>query len=120
MRTLDKKFDVEFEEVSDSMEKALQVQKLADTAMSPASHTRCTYRRLATTFDEADIELNEGLGQLHQLVAATTTATSSMSMGAGDRADNEHEYFQMSVDLLPKILNGEETGDGFELVTTGK
>ena len=53
------------------MEKALVAQKPADIAFIVASHTRCTCLRLATTFDEAEVELNEGLGWIHQLVAAT-------------------------------------------------
>ena len=42
---------------------------------------------MATMFDEAEIELNEGRN--HQLVAAT--ATGSMSTGTGNRMDKEHE-----------------------------
>ena len=56
---IDKKFDVEFEEMEDLMEKALEAQKLADVAVSAVSHTRCTFRGVATTFDGAGIELNE-------------------------------------------------------------
>ena len=61
--------------------------------------TRCNYRRLATTFDEAEVALNEGPGWIHQLVAATATPTRSMSIGT-------------------EIFNDEGTGDGFELVAT--
>ena len=47
------------------MDKA-EAQKLADIAVLVASHTRCFYRRLPTTFDEAQVELNGGPGQIHQ------------------------------------------------------
>ena len=50
------------------------------------------------------------------MVAATATATSLMPIGNGDRADNEHEHLQKSLDLAT-ILN-QEAGDGFELMTT--
>ena len=69
------------------------------------------------TFDEAEIEMNYRLGRIHQVVAAAASATCSVSVGTGDVADNEHRYFQKSLDLKTKILN-EETGDAFELVTT--
>ena len=117
---IDTQFHAEFEDMEDLLAKALGAQKLADIAKSAASRTRSAHRRLAPTLDEAEIELNEGLGRIHQLVAATATATSSMSIGAGDRADNEHEYLQKLLDLLATILNEDENGDGFELVTTEK
>ena len=99
------------------MGKALETRKLADVAMCTVSHTHCTCRRLATMFET---ELNEGFGGIHQLVAVTATATSSTFMGTGYRADNEHEYLLKSLDLLAKMLNEEDTGDGFEVVTTEK
>ena len=77
---IDEKFDEEGE-MEDQMRKAMDAEKLADIAMSVASHTCTSYRRMATTFDEEEIELNEGLGWIHRLVAATATATSSMSIG---------------------------------------
>ena len=51
-------------------------------------------RRLATSFDEAGIALNEGLGCTHQLITATATATSAMSIGTGDRADDEQDFLR--------------------------
>ena len=87
------KFDVEFEEMEDLVEKALEAQKLADIALSATSHARYTYHRLAKAFDEVEIELNEGPGRIQQLVLATATATSSVSKCTVDLADGEHKCF---------------------------
>ena len=55
--------------------------------VTPAASIVGWHRR----FDEAEVELNGRLGRIHQLVAATATATSSMSTGTGDRADDEQD-----------------------------
>ena len=99
-----KRFDVEYEE----MEESKEAQKLAAIAMSAASGTRCTYRRISTTFDEAEVALVEGLGRTHQL--ATATATSS------DRTDDEQDSLQKFLGLLTNIFS-EEDREGFVLVT---
>ena len=93
-RPLDKKFDAEFEEMEDLMGKAAEGQPLADVAMTAASNTRSSCKRLASAFDEAEIDMNQGLRRIRQLVAATSMATSALFSGTGDRMDNEHEYFQ--------------------------
>ena len=85
------------------MEKASEAPKWVYIATAAASHVRCACSRLATSFDEADIELNEGPGQIHQLVAA-----SSMSIGTGDRVENEHEYLQKALER-PKTKRKMET-----------
>ena len=77
---MDRKFDAEFGQ----MEKAAACQ------------TRSTYRRLATAFDEAELDLNGGLLKIHQLVAATASAT-------GDRMENEHGYLENALRILNMI-----------------
>ena len=73
--------------------------------MSAASHTRCTYRRLATTLDEADIGPEPPAGGCN---------------GHSSELDVNRGCFQKSQDLLAKMLSEEEHGDGKELVTTEK
>ena len=52
---VDKKFDAESEEMEEDGSKSVRI------CMSAASHTRSSYSRMATTSDEAEIALNEGL-----------------------------------------------------------
>ena len=56
-------------------------------AMNAACHARSKDRRLATAFDEAEVDLH----RIHHLVAATATATGALSTGTGDRVGNEHD-----------------------------
>ena len=90
--TWTEKFDAEFGQ----MEKAAEAQKMTDIAMTAACQTRSTYRRLATAFDEAELDLNGGLLKIHQLVAATASAT-------GDRMENEHGYLENALRILNMI-----------------
>ena len=60
----------------------------------------------------------ERWGWIHQLVAATATATGSMSTGTGDRLDNEHEYLQRSLEFLEQNRSEEQSGDGYAVVST--
>ena len=68
------------------------------------------YRRLATAFDEAEGALNEGPVCVHKLIAATATASSAMSIGTGDRVDNEHECLQKALFSLNKMINEDDKG----------
>ena len=43
---------------------------LADLVVAALSRTKNTYRTMTTSFDEAELDLNEGLHKLHQMVAA--------------------------------------------------
>ena len=61
-----------------------------EVASQAVHDTREQYHRLATSFDETEGALNEGLGSVrkliaaHKLIAATATATNAMSIGTGD------------------------------------
>ena len=57
-------------------------------------------RRLATSFDEAGVALNEGLGCMHKLSTAPATSTSAMSFGTGDRADDEQDFLRKVLDVV--------------------
>ena len=89
---VDMKFDAKFEEMEDLMGKAMETRTLADIPMTTACRTRSNYRRLATAFDEAEMDLNEGLHRIHQLVAATATATGALTVGTEDRTENDQGY----------------------------
>ena len=66
-----------------------------------ASH----YHRLATSFDEAEGALNEGLGCMHKFIAKTAAATSAMSVDRGDTgARNETKYRQDALTLVNNML----------------
>ena len=71
-------------------------------------HTRHTYCKWATSFDEAELDLNEGLHKLHQLVAATVSATGALSCGTGNRMENEHKCLEKAMRILDM--------DGYELI----
>ena len=62
---------------------------MADVPMAGLSRTRNTCRSLATLFDEAGVDLHEGLHEKHQSVAATAVATSALSCGTEDHMKNE-------------------------------
>ena len=65
------------------MKKAKECQSTAEIAVQAAHDTREHHRRLATSFDEAEAALNDGLGCMHKLTTTTATATSAMSIGTG-------------------------------------
>ena len=68
--------------------------------------------------DEAEGALNEGLGCVYKLISATA-ATSAMSIGTGDRTDDEHDYSKKALVLLNKLLNQEDREGQHELVAVG-
>ena len=113
---VDKKCDTEFEEMEQAMEKAKEAEQFADITLQATSGTHVHHRRLATSFDEAEVALNEGLGCTHKLITATARATSSMSNGTGDCTENEQDCLQKSLALLTNRFN-EEGREGYELVT---
>ena len=76
---VDKKFGAEFAETENLMGKATEANKLADIAITASCHTRGSNRRLASAFDEAEIDLNDGLRRIHQLPASTTSASPSLA-----------------------------------------
>ena len=55
---------------------------------------------------------------MHKLIAATATATSAMSIGTGDRAENEQDYLQKAIFLQNKMMN-EEDRESYEIVAVG-
>ena len=72
---------------------------------------------MATEFDEAEVDLNEGPRRIHQLVAATATATSAMSTNTSGRMENEHNYLQKCMRILEKQRD-EVSSVGCEIVVT--
>ena len=92
------------------MGKAAGAQRMADIAMAGLSHTRPTCRKLATSFDEAECDLNEGLHKIHQLVAAAASATGASSCGTGVRMENELQYLQKAMRTLELTQNEDEGG----------
>ena len=68
---------------------------MADAVMAAQSRTRNICRTLATSFDEAELDLNEDLHKIHQLVAASGPATGALSYVTEDRMDNERKYLQI-------------------------
>ena len=100
-----KKFDTEFSRIwRRRWKKAKEAQKLAEIAMQAAHDTREHCCLLETSFDKAEVALNEGLGCMHKLVTATATATCAMSIGTGDRAEHEQDYLRNAVALQRKTL----------------
>ena len=81
---IDHQFDVEFDQLEILAEKAAKAQREADQAMAQLIRTRNTYRTLATSFGEAEADLNQGLCNTHQMVTSTATATGALSCGTGD------------------------------------
>ena len=92
------------------MGKAAGAQRMADIAMAGLSHTRPACRKLATSFDEAECDLNEGLHKIHQLVAGAASATGASSCGTGDRMENELQCLQKAVRSLELTQNEDEGG----------
>ena len=54
---------------------------------------------------------------MHNLIAATATATSAMSIGTGDRGENETKYLQDAQFLLNKMINEDDREGQCELVS---
>ena len=79
--------------------------------MTAASFSRRSHRRLASAFDEAEIDLDECLRRIQM-------ETSVLSTGAGDRMVNEHEYLQKAVKILETVPCEEQGGN--EIVATAK
>ena len=97
-------------------EKAKEAQRFVEIYAQTVHDSRGVHHRWATAFDEVADALNEGLGCVHKLVAATATATRATSIGTGDRTEDEQDYFQKALMLLTKMLN-EEGREDYELVT---
>ena len=74
----DKKFNIEFDRLEILTETVAEGQR-------EVSRTRSTYRTLATSFDEAEADLNRGLWNIRQLVSSTAISTAALFGGAGDR-----------------------------------
>ena len=68
---IDKMFIVEFHQLEILMARVAEAQREADLAMGALGRTRNTCRKLATSFDEVEDDLNQGLHNIHQLVAST-------------------------------------------------
>ena len=79
---------------------------MAEIALNAASGSCEHCRRPATSFDEAEVVVNEGFGHMHKLI--TATVTSAMSTGTGDRPENEQDSLRKALFLLHQILNGED------------
>ena len=90
---IDKKSDKEFEDMKNATETSKEAQRLAEIAMNAASGTRGLYCWMATSFDDSEVALHEELGGMDKttMITATATATSAMSSGTGDRAENEQD-----------------------------
>ena len=67
--------------------------------MAALSRTKNTNRTLATSFDEAELDLNEGLRKIRRLVAAMASATGALSCGTGGRMDNERKYREEALQI---------------------
>ena len=57
----------------------------ADVVMAALGRAKNTYRTISTSSDEAELGLNEGFHEVHQLVAATASAQRAFPCGSGDR-----------------------------------
>ena len=77
-----------------------------EIALHAAHDTRECCRRLATSFDEAEVALS----------AATATATSVLSIGTGDRTENEQDHMRKAQFLPNKTVNEEDREGHSELV----
>ena len=91
------------------MEKVAEAQRMADVPMAALSHTTNAYRMLATSFHEAEVDLNQGLQNFRQLVSSIAMATGALSCGTTDGAENEKSYLEMNLDILDRIQNEEES-----------
>ena len=80
---LDGAFDIEFEELEVLTEKVAEARRLADLARAALSRTRNTHRTLATSFDEAEADLNQGFKNIQHLVSCTAVATAALSCWDG-------------------------------------
>ena len=59
---MDQKCDKEFDGMEEAMDKDKDAQRLAHIAMTVASGTREHHLWLSTSFDEAEVVMNEGPG----------------------------------------------------------
>ena len=82
------------------MEKVKQARRLMDIASQVVHDSRQDCLSLATAFDEAESQLNEGLGCIRTLIVKTAAATSAMSVETNDRDDNELKYLQDALSLI--------------------
>ena len=63
--------------------------------------------------------MNEELGCFHKLIEEVTTATSAMSVGTGDRGENEQDYLKTALALLNKVLTDDDRVGQLEIVAVG-
>ena len=96
-----------------------QAQRGVEMASRAVHDSRTDHHRLAKSFDEAEGALNEELGCIHMLIAKTAAATSAISVGWGDRGDNEAKYLQDALTLMNHMFK-EEVQEDYELVLGDK
>ena len=66
-------------------EKVAEAQRMVDLAMAALSRARNTHRTVATSFDEAEADVKQGLRNVQQLVSSTAMATTGFSRFTEDR-----------------------------------
>ena len=101
---MDKNFDKGFSRTLDEMDKVKEAQRFVEISAQSVHDIRETYHRLASDFDEAVGALNEGQGCIHKLIEEMITAASAMSIGTGDRGENEQDYLKKALALPNKVL----------------
>ena len=73
------KMEQAMKEADRAVKEAAVAQRNVDQALTHPGRTRNGYRSLATTFDDAESDLNHGLRNLHHVVLSTATATKAWS-----------------------------------------
>ena len=61
-------------------------------------------------FDRTGGEVNLSLQELEAAMEATVAATSALSCGTNDRADNERSYLELGLKILSGMMDTEENG----------
>ena len=104
------------EQVEILSKKAAEAHKEADQAMAQLSRARNCCRMLAAASEEAEIDLNRGLKNLHQLVEPTAAAAGALCCGTGHRKEDERTCLDADLALLDRIQSDEDTPNGIVAV----
>ena len=64
---------------------------------------------MATSFDEMEADLNEGLRNIPQLVSSTAMPRAALCCGTGDHNENERQYLESALENLELIQNEDES-----------
>ena len=88
----------------------MEAAEKVDMAALTRGKARERHCSVAQVFDRTEAEVNLSLQEFKASMEATVAATSALSCGTNDRADNERSYLESALKILSGMMDTEEDG----------